>query len=79
MAALGVLFVIVGAVLKFAVKTAVKDVNLGTIGVILMLGGALALLVALVRGMGVMGFRSRSERHVSSDGRHVVEETSQGL
>lgn len=43
----GSLFLIaVGAILKFAIKDNFKDVNLGTIGVILMLIGFLGLAVS---------------------------------
>ncbi|MDQ2750939.1 MAG: DUF6458 family protein [Pseudonocardiales bacterium] len=45
----GSLFLIaLGAILKFAIKDNFKDVNLGTIGVILMLIGALGLVISVV-------------------------------
>jgi Domain of unknown function (DUF6458) len=43
------IFVIaVGAILYFAVSTSVKGINLDTVGVILMLVGALGLVVSLI-------------------------------
>lgn len=77
-AALGVLLLVAGAVLAFAVSAEVEGANLREIGWILMAGGALSLIIAAVRGAGWMSMRStrtQSERQVSSDGRHVVEET----
>ncbi len=71
MAALSILFIAVGAILAFAVKVAVEEVELVTVGLILMAVGAVGLIVSLVRG-SFGGFRT--ERHVSPDGRHVVEE-----
>ena len=45
----GSLFLIaLGAILKFAIKDHFKDVNLGTIGVIFMLIGALGLVISIV-------------------------------
>jgi hypothetical protein len=77
-AALGILLITAGAILTFAVNDAVDGVNLETIGWILMGGGLLALLVAAVAGAGWMA-SSRSkfvtERHVSDDGHHYVEES----
>jgi hypothetical protein len=44
---------------------------------ILLAFGALAFVAGILTGgLPGFGFRSRSERHVSSDGRHVVEQTS---
>ena len=45
----GSLFLIaLGAILKFAIKDTFKAVDLGTIGIILMLIGALGLVISLV-------------------------------
>jgi hypothetical protein len=77
-AALGVLLVVAGAILTFAVNEAVDGVNLEVIGWILMGGGALSLLIAAIQGAGWMSMsntRMRTERHVSDDGHHYVEET----
>ena len=42
------LLIAIGAVLKFAVTDTVKNVDLGTIGVILMIVGALGLILGFV-------------------------------
>jgi hydrogenase-4 membrane subunit HyfE len=54
----------VGAVLKFAVTDSVKNVDLGTIGVILMVVGAAGLVLGLI----LMTSRRRTDV-VSSPGR----------
>ena len=79
MAALGIILLVAGAIIAFAVNAAVDNVNLVILGWILMGAGALSLLVALVRGMGMANRRSVAERHVSPDGRHVVEESRTGF
>ncbi len=77
MAAIGVLLLVVGAIVAFGVEVVVDDFDLVAVGYILMAGGGLALLIAAIRGAGWMSMsnsRVRSERHVSADGHHVVEE-----
>ena len=77
-AVLGIILLVAGAVLAFAVDQQAEGVNLVTIGWILMAGGAVAMVAAMIQGAGFMSMsksRMRSESHVSSDGRHVVEET----
>ena len=77
-AALGIILIVAGAVLTFAINDTVESVDLEMIGWILMGGGAVSLLVAAIVGAGWMA-TSRShfvtERHMSDDGRHYVEET----
>jgi len=54
----GSLFLIaLGAILKFAIKDTFKAVDLGTIGIILMLIGALGLVISL----GWMSTRRRTD------------------
>lgn len=77
MGGLGVLLLAVGAVLAFAVNYEAEGVDLSMIGVILMIVGAIGLLAALVQGR-FMSFRTTTERHVSNDGRHVVESETTG-
>jgi hypothetical protein len=80
-AALGILLLVAGAILTFGVDQAVDGADLAMIGYILMAGGALSLLVAAIQGAGWLSMSNRnvhSERHVSSDGQHVVEETRAG-
>lgn len=72
MGALSVLLIAAGAVLAFAVNAVSDDVDLTAVGVILMVVGAIGLIASLMRG-SMMGFSSTRERHVSADGRTVVE------
>jgi hypothetical protein len=72
MGGLSILLIALGAILTFAVNAAVDNVNVVAVGVILMVVGAIGLVVSLMRG-SFLGYRS--ERHVSADGRHVIEET----
>lgn len=77
-AALGIILLVIGAVLAFAVDRQTEGVDLVTIGWILIGGGALALVVAAIQGAGFMSMKNsrvRTERHLAADGRHAVEET----
>lgn len=73
MGGLGVLLIAVGAVVAFALNVASEEVDLTAVGYILMAVGAIAVVVALLRDGPF--WKVRSERHVSADGRHVVDET----
>jgi hypothetical protein len=75
MAALSLILLAAGAVLAFAVSAAVDGVDLVAVGVILMVVGGVGLIASLIHGTW-FGSRIRSERHVSADGRTVVEDTS---
>ena len=79
MAALGIILLVAGAIVAFAVNAAVDNVNLATVGWILMGAGALSLIVAAIRSLTMTNSRSVAERHVSPDGRHVVEESRTGF
>ena len=72
MGALSVLLIAAGAVLTFAVETDADGVNLDTVGIILMVVGAIGLLASIIRG-SMLGFSSTRERRISPDGRTVVE------
>jgi hypothetical protein len=75
-AVLGLILLVVGAILTFAIQETVEEANLEAIGWILMGGGALALIIAAIQGAGWMSMSGRKahvERHVSADGRHVIE------
>lgn len=61
-----------GAVLTFAVKTVSDDVDLTTVGVILMIVGGIGLVASIVRG-AMPGFSTTREIRVANDGRTVVE------
>lgn len=76
-AALGIILLVAGAILTFAVDRQSDGVDLAAIGWILMAGGGLALLVAAIQAAGLMSLsrsRVQTERHVSADGRHQVED-----
>jgi hypothetical protein len=72
MGALSILFLAAGAVLTFAIDDSADGVNLDTVGIILMIVGGLGLIVSAMRGSW-LGFSSVRERHVSDDGRTVVD------
>ncbi len=80
-AALGIILLVAGAILTFAVDRQAEGIDLAVIGWIMMAGGALSLLVAMVQGAGWMSMnknKMRTETHMSPDGRHQVEETHTG-
>lgn len=79
-AALGILLIVAGAIITFAIDRQADGVDLEAIGWIMMAGGGLSLLVALIQGAGWMSTRNKNfvtERHVSADGQHFVEEVHQ--
>ena len=81
LAILGILLIVAGAILAFAIDRSADGVDLQVIGWIIMGGGALALLVAAIQGLGWMSMgnsKMHTERHVSADGTHVVEDTRAG-
>ncbi|HLU40979.1 MAG TPA: DUF6458 family protein [Microthrixaceae bacterium] len=69
MRAFSLFLIAVGAILTFAVTVWVEGVELRTVGVILMIVGAIGLVLGLMRGAS-----TRTERSVSGDGRTVVED-----
>ena len=72
MGALSILFIAAGAILTWAVTDNSTGFDLHTIGIILLVVGAIGLIASLMRG-SFLGFTTTRERHVSSDGRTVVE------
>ncbi len=77
-AALGIILLVGGAIITFAIDRQAEGVDLAAIGWILMAGGALSLVVAMIQGAGWMSARRvemHTERHASADGRHYVEES----
>ena len=64
-----VALIIIGAILRFAVTWTPKNVNLQVIGVILMIGGAAGLCVAI--GLMVMRRRDRGAAEVTEQRRYV--------
>ncbi len=78
MAALGVILIVAGAIVSFAIDRAGDGVDLVVLGYILMAGGALALIAAAIRGAVWKSSSTtefHTERHTSPDGQHYVEET----
>lgn len=79
-AAIGVLLLVAGAIITFAIDRQAEGVDLEAIGWIIMAGGALSLFIALIQGAGWMSARNNrflTERHMSADGQHYVEEVRQ--
>jgi hypothetical protein len=52
-------FIAVGAILKWAVTATTSGVNLGTVGIVLMIVGAVGLLLSLVFWSSWGGFGTR--------------------
>ncbi|MCU1358917.1 MAG: hypothetical protein JWN99_206 [Ilumatobacteraceae bacterium] len=77
MGALSVLLIAAGAILTFAVKTVSNDVDLTTVGVILMVVGGIGLIASIMRGT-MMGFSSTRETRVIDGGQTVVEHERSG-
>ena len=78
LAVFGIFLIVAGAIVTFAVDTAVEGVDLQALGYILMAGGVLSLLAAAIKGAGWMSMsntKMHTERHMSADGGHYVEET----
>lgn len=61
--------IIIGAILRFAVTWSPKNVDLQVIGVILMIGGAAGLCVAV--GLMIMRRRDRAGAQVTEERRYV--------
>lgn len=77
----GIILIVAGAIVTFAVSTAVEGVDLEALGYILMAGGGLSLLAAAIKGAGWMSMsntKMHTERHASDDGHHYVEDTRTG-
>jgi hypothetical protein len=72
MGALSILLIAAGAILTWAVTDNTTGFDIHTIGIILLIVGIVGLIASLARGT-FMGFSTSRERHVSTDGRTVVE------
>jgi predicted MFS family arabinose efflux permease len=72
MGALSILLIAAGAILTWAVTDNTTGFDIHTIGIILLVVGIVGLIASLARGT-FMGFSTSRERHVSTDGRTVVE------
>ena len=76
--ALGIILLVVGPIVTFAIVATVEGAELVVVGYILMGAGVLALIAAAIKGAGFMAMgnnKMRSELHLSSDGNLLVEET----
>lgn len=76
-AVLGLILLVGGAILTFAISETIEGADLEAIGWILMGGGALALVIAAIQAAGWLSMgnrRAHVERHVSADGNHVYED-----
>jgi hypothetical protein len=63
----GLFLIAVGAILTFAVSDPISGVDLGMIGVILMIVGALGLVLSLLFWSSFSPYRRRRERIVDRD------------
>lgn len=72
MAGVGLALVAVGAVLRYGVTAEAQGIDLDVVGLILMVIGAIGFVIGLFQGRFVS---RRTERHVSDDGHHVVEQS----
>jgi len=57
-AALGIILLVAGAIITFAIDREAEGFDLHAVGWILMAGGGLALLIALIQGAGWMSARN---------------------
>lgn len=73
MSRLGIILLVIGAILAFAVGLTTDVANIQLIGYILMGAGLLALLIGLVQGGGGSNTIT-TKRQTSGDGTTVVEE-----
>lgn len=73
MGVLGLLLLAVGAILYFAVTATVAGVDIAAMGAVLMAVGAIGVIAGLMTG-SLFGFRTRRERYIAPDGRHVIED-----
>lgn len=67
-----ILVAAVGAILRYAVSDSIDGVDLETIGLILMIAGAVGFLLTLILELG--GRNRRTERVVEREGRPVERE-----
>lgn len=80
-AALGIMLLVAGAVVLFAVDRSAEGVDLMAIGWILMAGGGLALLVALIQAADSAterGGSALSGHPMSANGRQIVDGSRRG-
>lgn len=69
--AVGILLLVAGAILTFAVDRQAEGVDVQLVGWIVMAGGGLALLAAIVRGAAI-GSAGRRDRTVAHEERRAA-------
>lgn len=75
---LGIVLMVAGAVLVWAVERQADGLDINSLGWILIAGGGLALIAGAIQASAYWSSRrthSVTERHVSPDGEHYVEES----
>ena len=80
-AVLGILLVVAGAIVTFAIDRQAEGFDLNALGWILMAAGGLCLIVALFTSAAWWSSRTNrvhTERHASADGGTYVEDTRVG-
>ena len=80
-AALGIMLLVAGAIVSFAINEPADGVDLMAAGWILMAGGGLAFLVSLIHGAGSVSEQRTTigaGRAASANGRWMVEELRRG-
>ncbi len=70
MAVFGVFLIAIGAVLTFAVHVSVRGLDLGAVGVILMIAGALTFLIGLFQEAAWADRWRRRPREIERDPRY---------
>ncbi len=70
---LSLMLIAIGAILAFAITANVEGIDIDVVGIILLIVGIVGLIVAVVQD-SVPQMRSRRDRYISADGRHIVEE-----
>lgn len=79
MAPLGIILIIIGAVMKFGLTTAVEGARLDVIGLILMAAGVVALVAAVLTSERFSRTKTLQRTEVGPNGEERVTETKRGL
>lgn len=75
----GLFLVAVGAILRWGITRAVEGANLDTIGLILMVIGAIAAIAGLMAGGTFQRTRTRERVETTPRGRERVTESDRGI
>ncbi|WP_217924480.1 DUF6458 family protein [Miltoncostaea oceani] len=79
MAPLGIILIIIGAVLRFGLTTAVEGARLDVIGLILMIAGVVALMAGVLTSERFSRTKTRERTEEGPNGSERVTETKRGL